>query len=32
MREFLRQDSNEEAEFNGSVGRLVDLIARAGIV
>jgi len=32
MREFLRQDSNEEAEFNGSVGRLLDLIARAGIV
>jgi flagellum-specific ATP synthase len=32
MRDFLRQDSNEEAEFNGSVGRLLDLIARAGIV
>jgi flagellum-specific ATP synthase len=32
IREFLRQDSTEKADFNGSVGRLLDLIARAGIV
>jgi flagellum-specific ATP synthase len=30
IREFLRQDSSEKADFNGSVGRLLDLIARAG--
>ena len=32
MREFLRQDSGEKADFNGSVARLLDLIARAGTV
>jgi flagellar biosynthesis/type III secretory pathway ATPase len=32
MREFLRQDSGEKADFTGSVGRLLDLIARAGTV
>jgi len=32
IREFLRQDSTEKADFNGSVGRLLELIARAGTV
>jgi flagellum-specific ATP synthase len=32
IREFLRQDSSEKADFNGSVGRLLDLIARAGTI
>ncbi len=30
MKEFLRQDSGEKADFNGSIGRLLELIARAG--
>ena len=32
IRDFLRQDSTEKADFKGSIGRLLDLIARAGIV
>jgi len=32
IREFLRQDSGEKAEFSGSVGRLLDLVARSGSV
>ena len=30
IREFLRQDSSEQADFNGSVARLAELVARAG--
>ncbi len=32
IREFLRQDSSEKADFDTSVGRLLDLVARAGMV
>jgi flagellum-specific ATP synthase len=32
IREFLRQDSGEKADFNGSVGRLLELVARSGSV
>ena len=32
VRDFLRQDSGEKAEFEASVGRLLELVAHAGTV